>query len=168
MPIRLQDIEIVVNIFASYLLHFEKTLKKISLWFVYGGYKIGPSRIDPTYKQVVMKMYIAIYLEIEGRHLHLANKSRIKRLISKRFKIIIASWQIEIGMPNPQPLICYRLQNYGFIPCFYQWTNPTKQYDTFSSNNAYNPRKQTCPTTFYLHSICIYKFDCANCLRNSS
>jgi hypothetical protein len=32
---------------------------------MYGGYKIGPSRIDPIYEQVVTRMYIAIYLEIE-------------------------------------------------------------------------------------------------------
>jgi hypothetical protein len=53
------------NIFVNYLLHFGKMLTFFSLWFMYGGYKIGPSRIDPIYEQVVTRMYIAIYLEIE-------------------------------------------------------------------------------------------------------
>jgi hypothetical protein len=56
---------------------------------MYGGYKIGPLRIDPTYKQVVTKMYIAIYLKIEGQNLHPPNKYRIKRLLFKTIKSLL-------------------------------------------------------------------------------
>jgi hypothetical protein len=56
---------------------------------MYGGYKIGPLRIDPTYKQVVTKMYIAIYLKIEGQNLQPPNKYRIKRLLFKTIKSLL-------------------------------------------------------------------------------
>ncbi len=51
--------------FASCLLHFGKKLTFFSLQFMYGGYKTRPSRIDPIYKQAVVRMYITIYLEIK-------------------------------------------------------------------------------------------------------
>jgi hypothetical protein len=42
---------------------------------MYGGYKTRPSRIDPIYEQVVARMYITIYLEIDVKHPHPPNNS---------------------------------------------------------------------------------------------
>ncbi len=61
---------------------------------MYGGYKTRPSRIDPIYEQVVVRMYITIYLEIEVG-IRTPNKSWIKGLLFKTFKSLLFP-----GMPK--------------------------------------------------------------------
>lgn len=58
-------------------LPFKKMLTFFSLWFVYGGYKIGPSRTNPSYEQIVARMYTTIYFKLKSTPTPY-NKSQIK------------------------------------------------------------------------------------------
>jgi len=99
-----------------------------------------------------MKMYIAIYFEIEGQHLHPPINLGLEGSYLKHSGqcCLLANWNrcaksTTFDLLSPP--------KWWIFLHLYQWTNPTKQHDTFSNNIAYSPRKQTCLATFYLHSL---------------